>query len=1145
MATTNINTDDRNLLSTDIYDVSAFLDQIRQDHISEVDETSAMVGIFGYMNEMFSQSLQNSLIVSAETSNEAIPTRAKFVKNVINHAMNLNITDIYAKPATITLMIYLPIEYIEKNFVELNEVSGRAKFILDRKCPIYIDKFEYHLDYDVIINRIKNPQNVYVYTAMYDLFETGTTNVKQANSLSDITNPYITTLVQANIDNKDYIAFSARLHQVEMIEVQNTILTNNSIENKSVTFTFEDQLASFDVDVIENNKKIHITPVYAGLLDNTLNDEYWCYYEFINEFTIRILFSKDSYVPKLNSQVNINIQLCSGSSANFTYTNTFRTSLRSEKYNDYNGMYAIIYPLQNGISNGGKDKKSVSDLRKIIPREASSRGAIINTTDLNNFFNSINDDKCKLYFFKKRDNQFERMYYAYMLIKKNGYVYPTNTLSLKLEQKDFKGYSGNNNLVLSPGTKFYYYNHGSDIDNDYATITQPTLVNNLDPDDYPYPMTYNVDGDLVRVFEYMSPFLISIDDDLVSAYILTLMNDNKIFKFSSINTASNIQFISTNMNWSRKFITGEIDNNGNEIIYDNKYIMTMDVIQNINNSGYEFAKYNYDNDGNKVFTDIRIKTIMVLYSDETQNNPYRYVEGVLDNVTENDIYTFKFTLETDDIMDLNNRINITGIYNTKPEALQPKSALENSHGYMNKNTFAKIFILADFGHRAGEIVNGVKLREDTIELYGDDNIGNRTEIESILPTKNDIIDALLNNDIYLEKDGKQINIVNVIRSNSNYMQHVLNYIGTEQETELSILRYLRNNKNSDFVKNILLNDENIIEIIDSYNYIDFSRYTVCNTFVIDGGIDFYHDYTPMMRSTVTVKQVPKTDNDGNQIYKEIIRTDAYNNKYTEYKPIYLLNPNGSYVYNYTIDRIPMIKYNYFNTESMIQDYIFDLEERRKYINECLLVLEDTFDVDLKFFNTYGPSKMFYYNIPSSQNFKVKVAIKELKVLKTTLDEDDVSNIIKRLPFGTELYISKVKGQWGYVNIYDGWIKLADTTKCINYIDNVALKFNWALEAETSADKYISNNIIYDIKEYIEDINNINELHIPNIITLITNNYREQLVYFEFLGVNQYSSSCQHLYLDESIKINADITPEFLNVETKSDGITPDIEITVY
>ena len=73
---------------------------------------------------------------------------------------------------------------------------------------------------------------------------------------------------------------------------------------------------------------------------------------------------------------------------------------------------------------------------------------------------------------------------------------------------------------------------------------------------------------------------------------------------------------------------------------------------------------------------------------------------------------------------------------------------------------------------------------------------------------------------------------------------------------------------------------------------------------------------------------------------------------------------------------------------------------------------------------------------------------------------------------------------------------------------------------------------------------INELHIPNIITLITNNYREQLVYFEYLDVNGYGNACQHLYLDE--KVDADICPEFLNIETKMDGTAvPEIEITVY
>lgn len=1164
MASTNTNTD-LSILSSDIYEVSAFLDQIRADTIPDLDETSSMIGIFGYMNEMFSQTLQNTLIVTAETSNEAIPTRAKFTRNVINHAMNLSITNIYARPASMTMMIYIPVNYIitcMKEKFSLNSISGRGTFILDRKTPIYVGGFEFHLDYDVIINRIPKGTNKYndeqrdfTYTAMYDLFESGTTIVRQENPISEITNPYITTVVQSTIDGVKYIGFSARLHQVTLIEIKKNILTNNSIENKSITFDFNDQLAAFDVDVTENGKTKHLFPIYEGLLNNSVEDGEWCYYEFINDHTIRILFNRDSYVPGLNAEVVVNIKQTEGSNGNFTYTNAFRCPLRSEKYSDYNGAYALIYPLLNGVSNGGKDCKSIKDLRKIIPREASSRGAIINTTDLQNFFNSIDDTTCRLYFKKKRDNQFERMYYAYIVMKKNGYVYPTNTLPLKVMQDDFKGFrADNNNLVLSPGTKFYYYNHGSAVGNAFASIIPPTFKEDLDPDEYPYPMTINEDDDLVRVFEYISPFLITIDDDLVTSYLMTIMNENKTFKFVSINTDSDTQFISTNMNLSRKFIY--TDEDGNQCTYDYKYTMDIDIVQN-NNNLKNLVKFKYDDNDNKIFTDVRIKIVMVLYADETQSSPYRYLEAnIVDADPENGVYKFRFTLLTDDIMDLSNRINIMGIYNTKPEPLQDNETAKTAHGFMNKDTYAKIFIMADFGTRAGDKTdNNVTVTKDTEEiiLYGEDDIGNRTELENIIPTREDVVSAFLNNDIYLKKNGQHVNVVTIIRNNAEYYNAVSAY-SDGVVTEQTILRYLRNNRDSDLVQKQLLNNREVNEVIDSYHYEDYSRYTVCNVMSVDGGITFYHDYSAMMRSTVVVGQIQETDGAGVPIYKEVKHTDSLGNNYVEYKPKYLTNEDGTFKYNYTIYRIPMLRDGYLNTEELMQDYVFDLEERRKYITECLYVLEDSFEIDLKFFNTYGPSQMFYYNIPSSQDYYVRAAIKTLNIYKTPGNENDPTNIDITVPFGTRLHITKVKGIWGYITGYrnpiqpldlrSGWVRLADTTKVINYIDNVALSLRWALEAESSADKYITNGIIQDIKEYIEDINQINELHIPNIITLITNNYREQLVYFEFMNVNNYGPSCQHLYLDE--KISADICPEFLNVATKKDGVDiPEIEIDVY
>ena len=1216
MASTNTNTTvettttSEKVLSTDIYQISEFIDDIRSNNIDDLNETSSIVGIFGYMNEIFSQSLQNTLIVVSETSNETIATRAKFTKNVITHAMNYGITKITATPAVMTMMIYLPINYLEANFESHDTVTGKATFRWDKDIPIYVDKFEYHTDYDILINRINLYNNIdeedeetvtkpkvkYQYSAMYDLFDTGTTNIKQNNPISDITNPYITTVTTCTIDRIDYVAFSIRLHQVSNVYHEETILTDNSIENKTITFEFDDQLAAFDIDVTEKDKVYHITPIYSGLTDITNDTGLWCNYEYLDSNTIMIKFNRDSFVPSVNSSVKVNIKLTEGANGNFYYNNNFKTSLESEKYNGYNGMYALVYPLLEGRSYGGINKKSIKDLRKIIPREASSRGAVINTTDLNNYFNSINNDQVKLYFTKVRDNPFERLYYAHLIMRKDAYVYPTNTCNLYITQDDFNGAEEGNNLSINPGTKFYYYDHGSNSDNDYATVVNPVTEvvydenNQANPkyqisDKGDYYTIINEDGDEKRIFEYISPFLITIDKDLIASYLMTIMNVNKTFKFDSINMDSELQFIATNMNWNRKMFYYTYDENGNRVEdvpnrYDNKYTMTISMTQN-NQMDYGLVKYHIDANGNTIFDRVKVKVYMVMYTDETATTPYRYAEAKLTSFDETGfIYDFTFTLETDDLMDLNNRINIIGCYNAKPEEYQHTDNVAHSHGYMNKNTYCKIFILADFGYSAGDTLdNGTVLQPDdplvvnpilyppTVDESGnlspDPGYRKGTGLESILPTRDDIVEAFLDNKIYLRTSTESLNVCSIIKTHRNadgindWMQVIKEENNDESESDQSILNFIRRNKSnkSSILWTEIVVDEKSIKVIDSYHYEDLSRYTVCNTFTVDGGLDFYYDYSNIMGSVVNIAQVSKTTNTGEQLYKEIVRTDKCGNNYTEYVPLYKMNANGGYYYDYTIKRIPMVKDGFLNTEGKFQDFIYELDERRKYMNECLSVLEDTFGVDLKFFNTFGPSRRFYHVEPNSTSYKATTAIAEVKVYSNTVDEDIEDNVITTLGFGVQVYIEKVNGQWGYImvpNMIDeeskkpvyGWIKLSNVSRNTDYIDNVALEMKFQMETATSSDKYIKNNIVYDIKEYIEDINSINELHIPNIITLITNSYREQLIYFEFLGLNNYGVSCQHLYLDETPY--TEITPEFLNIAMSEDGAeVPLIDITAY
>ena len=82
---------------------------------------------------------------------------------------------------------------------------------------------------------------------------------------------------------------------------------------------------------------------------------------------------------------------------------------------------------------------------------------------------------------------------------------------------------------------------------------------------------------------------------------------------------------------------------------------------------------------------------------------------------------------------------------------------------------------------------------------------------------------------------------------------------------------------------------------------------------------------------------------------------------------------------------------------------------------------------------------------------------------------------------------------------------------------------------------------------MEDLDKLGEVHIPNLVTQITNNYKEQIVYFEYLGFNSYGPDIQHIYRDNDNEIDIHIAPEFLNIANifDDDGtLSPDINIYV-
>ena len=197
------------------------------------------------------------------------------------------------------------------------------------------------------------------------------------------------------------------------------------------------------------------------------------------------------------------------------------------------------------------------------------------------------------------------------------------------------------------------------------------------------------------------------------------------------------------------------------------------------------------------------------------------------------------------------------------------------------------------------------------------------------------------------------------------------------------------------------------------------------------------------------------------------------------------------VEGYIITSVPMLGYDYCQDEVLVQKAINALNYRKTYIESAASLLENSFGADFKLFNTYGPSKTYYVIKDTNAN--------------SMLDDE------------------------------------------IEFIDRVDLSFYFRIKLVADNDSYTKSNIIQEIKDYIEDLDDIGDLHIPNLITQITNNYKEQISYFEYLGFNNYGPDVQHLYKLDDNEIPIHTPPEFLNVRNilGNDGtVTPNINIFV-
>lgn len=640
-------------ISTDIYGIRSTIEDLKKRYVDNVDEETLALGIFGFIGDLEAKKIQVATIMTGQLGNEMFPTRAKLSKNILTHAIYQNISDINAKPAELVVQLAIRVSDMEAHM-------KNNQFVFDRTCPIMIgSKYEFHLDYDVILQKTQSAAMVKpVYSARYDM--------SHHNPISPVTAPYLSQPFKIYMMNEEWIIFSVTVRQTTIEWVEDQLITDSIIDNKTFTFNFTNQLAGFYVYITENGKQTRLTPYFVGApVEET--EENYCRYLYINDNTIRVSFDSLSYIPGLNAKILVEAYTTLGDEGEFAHSEEAEESTDFvDFFSDTYGYGTVTcYCRCQTDAIEGRNKKSTEELAALTPKFALSRGYITTETDLNNYFNLINTDTNRLQLQKKVDNQLDRIWYAYFLIKDDyNNIIPTNTLPIEIDITSDVCYACEDNRVVLPAGTVFSYKRGDDV------------VKIVDPVDIPeYYSNEYFDGE---TYYYMSVYNCVINPDpLYVAFYMTTVNEDSYYIYDWVNENCELQFVANRNHIRRKLLS-------EKNLYRFNFSIQQSVIAN-------YGLYKEETVEEETIVTNKMKCIMVLYREGV---PYRYAEASLTSF-DSALYTsdWEFVFETDNSLDNENYLKILdlGVVGTT----------DRNYGYFEDHFAAKLYILAEFDKEYG------------------------------------------------------------------------------------------------------------------------------------------------------------------------------------------------------------------------------------------------------------------------------------------------------------------------------------------------------------------------------------------------------------------------------------------------------------
>ena len=593
-----------------------WLKTIAPNYFNFDDVNTYETGIFGYINEVMSNTTEDAFNATNLARREFYPITAQYLSSLYKMATLQSIDIPLTTPAQCKCALIIPQEEV----IEYSTYSnGVYNCTIDSCLKIYADNLQYMLDYP--INIISKKTDHWVHTTHYDI------NVE--NSLSTNTRSrYLSNQIIREHGTNYLVIFVDTIRQVEMQQVSQVLVRDNILSTSVMDIDFDGKLANFEVFYIENgnDQEMQLKKVMINAATPTVP---FVYYEMINENKIRLTFKYNSvFVPKYNSEIICRIYTSSGSAGNFKkYDGDLICSSDSEKF-AYNSNMTIVGKI-NGSSYGGKDVLSMEELRNKIIRAYSTNSTITTSSDLQLKFDEVSDsiNGVQVLFKKKRDDVFIRLFGAYALMKdENNNILPTNTLNVTCNRSnliDITSPDAPNRMMIKPGT-VYKYKSADSYDTVMATNADGSRMTIMDIDES------NTD------FMFTNPFLIGINvNPNIVGYYLNTINSNLAIDYTYVNDNSPIQFISNGIQMER-----------NAIIGNDFYKVTVKLMPSISEMSYEGiielpdeeasdytirAKYNghvesmdyyTDPDSNKSY--IRA---MVMYDTEIESEKIQYIQA--------------------------------------------------------------------------------------------------------------------------------------------------------------------------------------------------------------------------------------------------------------------------------------------------------------------------------------------------------------------------------------------------------------------------------------------------------------------------------------------------------------------------------------